>query len=58
MTAQEITEARQRAAVKFDAAAKIRTVLDEARAAYGAEAWDNEDLESETLALVTEEASS
>lgn len=42
--------------IVFDTAKKIRELLDEARKAYGAEAWDDDDKEAAVIELVTEEA--
>jgi hypothetical protein len=53
MTTKQIEAAKARAATKFDVATQIRELLDNARKAYGATAWDDEDLESEILELVT-----
>jgi hypothetical protein len=41
--------------VKYDIAAKIRELLDEARKAYGPTQWDEDDMENEILNLVTDE---
>lgn len=45
----------KRVAVKFEAAKTIREALDRAREAYGCEDWDESDLETEILELVTAE---
>jgi hypothetical protein len=55
MTIEQITAKQARETVKYEAAKKIRAVLDEAREAYGAEAWDENDVQTEVLELVTEE---
>jgi hypothetical protein len=52
MTNKQIEARKAQAQVKFDIALKIRAILDEARKAYGATAWDDEDMENEVLELV------
>lgn len=42
--------------IVFETAKKIRALLDEAKKAYGASEWDDNDKESAVLELVTEEA--
>lgn len=41
--------------IVYETAARIRLALDEARKAYGAEAWDDDDIQTKVLDLVTEE---
>lgn len=47
---------QKKIAIKFETARKIRELLDEARKAYGADAADEDDLESGIIELVTEDA--
>lgn len=44
-----------RVAIKFETARSVRELLDAAREKYGADDWDEADLESEVLELVTAE---
>lgn len=44
-----------REALVFDTARQIRELLDSARDKYGAEAWNENDVESTVLELVSEE---
>lgn len=53
MTCEEIHAAGAKALIKYAAAEQIRKLLDAARDEYGAADWDSEDLETETLGLVT-----
>ncbi len=46
-----------KATIKHDTALAIRKLLDEARKLYGAEAWDDGDVEAEVVELVTGDAS-
>lgn len=55
MTVDQINEAARKQAVKHEAAAKARRVLDEAREAYGATEWDDEGVESDILDMVATE---
>jgi hypothetical protein len=55
---KQIEEAKRAAAVPFDVALQLRKVLDDARTAYGAKRWDEDDLESQVLDLLTGEARS
>jgi hypothetical protein len=48
-------EKQARENVKFELAKQIRTILDEARKAYGGEDWDDECVEESVLELVSEE---
>jgi hypothetical protein len=41
--------------VKFELAKQIRTILDDARKAYGVDAWDEDDVETQICELVFEE---
>lgn len=55
MTISEIEEKRMQENVKHEAAKEIRRILDEAREAFGADAWDENDVQSAVLELVTED---
>lgn len=55
MTIKQIEAKQMQANLVFETAKKIRTLLDEARKAYGSEAWDDDDKQTEVLELVTEE---
>lgn len=55
MTVEQISERQRRSDVEHETAKKIRALLDEAREAYGADAWDENEIESRVLELVTEE---
>ncbi len=55
MTIGQIEARQAMANVVFDTAKKIRELLDEAREAYGAEAWDDDAKQDEVIELVTEE---
>ena len=50
-----IEKARDREVVKHEVASKIRVLLDEARETYGADEWDEQDVEAAVLELVTED---
>ncbi len=54
MTTTNISKAQEKANVKYDAAKKIRALLDEAKKAYGP-GWDDDDVEGGIIELVTEE---
>ena len=56
MTLKQIEARQAMENVKFETAKKIRALLDEARKAYGADAWDDGAIEGEVLDLVTGEA--
>ena len=55
MTLAQIEAKQMQANIVFDAAKAIRKLLDDARIAYGAEAWDDDSKQDEVLELVTEE---
>lgn len=55
MKMAKIIQAQDRATKKFELAKQIRELLDKARAEYGAREWDDEDMESQIVELVTEE---
>lgn len=55
MTIAQITKAQERSNTKFNVAKAVRQLLDEARKAYGPQAWDDEDLEAQIIELVTDE---
>ena len=55
MTRAKIEKEAQRAQIPYQLALQIRQLLDDARKAYGGEAWDGDDMESKVLELVTEE---
>lgn len=55
MTIKQIEAKQAMKNIKYEAAKKIRAILDEARKQYGATAWDDNDVESEVVQLVTEE---
>ena len=55
MTSKQIGAKQMKANLVFETAKKIREILDAARKEYGAEAWDENDEECATLALVTDE---
>jgi hypothetical protein len=55
MKIEKIQAEKVRAMTKYDIAAKIREILDEARKSYGPAKWEEDDVESEIIALVTEE---
>ena len=54
MTVAQIEAKQMQSNVIFDAAKKIRETLDAAREAYGAQEWDDDAKEDETLELVTQ----
>lgn len=54
MTTKEIAVKQTKANVKYEAAKKIRQLLDEAKKEYGAD-WDDDDIESQIIELVTGE---
>lgn len=58
MNIQAIEQRQTMANIKFEAAKKIRAILDEVRKAYGPKAWDDEYMEIEVLELVAEQESS
>ena len=55
MRVEAIEAMQERALAKFDVAKQIRELLDAARKECGEKEWDDDDMESEILALVTEE---
>jgi len=55
MTIKQIERAQMRANIPFELAKKIRTMLDDARKEYGASEWDDDDVESKIVELVTGE---
>ncbi len=55
MTTKQIEAKQMKANIVYDTAKAIRTLLDEAREAYGSEAWDDDCKQDEVLELVTEE---
>lgn len=55
MSPAQIEGRKAREVIVFDAARDIRQLLNGAREAYGAEAWDADDLETRVLELVTDE---
>ena len=55
VTVVQIEAKQAMANIVFDTAKAIRKLLDDARAAYGAEAWDDDCKQDEVLELVTEE---
>lgn len=57
MTIGQIEAKQAMANVIFDTAKAIRKLLDDAREAFGAEAWDDDCKQDEVLELVTEEVS-
>lgn len=58
MTTDQISKAgeidRTRSEIKHGAAIEIRQILDDSRKAYGADDWDDGDVETAVLELVTE----
>jgi hypothetical protein len=55
MNMKQLIARQESANVKFEVAKRIREVLDEARKAYGPQAWDDADIESEISELVFSE---
>jgi hypothetical protein len=59
VTSKQIESAQsaeaRRVELRFGTAKQIRDLLDGARKEYGAQDWDDNDLEAEVLNLVTEE---
>ena len=55
MTVKQIEAKQMQSNIVFDTAKAVRKLLDEARAAYGAEAWDDDAKQDEVIELVTEE---
>lgn len=53
MTSKQIENARMKYNVKFEIAKQIRELLDAARKEYGPTEWDDNDMETEVLELVT-----
>lgn len=53
MTVKQIEARQMRDNKKFELAKKIREMLDTARKEYGAQDWDDNDMETEVLELVT-----
>ncbi len=58
MTVAQIEAKQMQANIVFDTAKAIRRLLDDARAEYGAEAWDDDSKQDEVIELVTEEGES
>lgn len=56
MTTKQIEARHMQENIVYETAKKIRELLDEARKAYGASEWDDNDREASVLELVTEEA--
>jgi len=54
MTIKEITMKQARENIKFEAAKKIRQLLDDAKKEYGP-GWTDDDIESQIIELVTGE---
>ncbi len=54
MTLKQLEAAAAKQLLKYDTAKKIRSLLDTAKQAYGAEKWDEDNLAAEILELVTE----
>jgi len=55
MTLKQIEARQMKENVPFELAKKIRTILDEARKAYGPGEWDDDDVESKIVDLVVGE---
>lgn len=55
MTSTQIAKAQTRSQIPFTAALRIREVLDAARKEYGPTRYDDEDIESQIIELVTSE---
>jgi GTPase Era involved in 16S rRNA processing len=55
MTMSKIETAQQKQNVKFELAKQIRALLDEAKKTYGAQDWDDDELEQCVCELVFEE---
>lgn len=55
MNTSQIVNAKTRAEIPFNAALQIRTILEEVRKDYGAKRYDEDEVESQILALVTDE---
>lgn len=55
MTLEQIESKQMKQNRVFEAAKKIRAILDETRKEYGASEWEDDDKESEVIALVSEE---
>lgn len=55
MTKTQITKAQEKANVKFQLAIQIRELLDAAKKQYGSQDWEDDDMESEVLDLVSGE---
>ena len=53
LTITAIQQRRSRADLMHDTAAQIRELLDKARMQYGAEDYDDDEIESDILELVT-----
>lgn len=56
MTVAQIEAKQMQAKVVYETAKAIRKLLDDAREAFGAKAWDDDCKQDEVLELVTEEA--
>lgn len=54
MTKARITTLGMQARIPFEAAEKIREILDKAREEYGADEWDDEDVDTKVSELVFE----
>jgi hypothetical protein len=55
VTTKQIEASRVKANIKFELAKQIRDLLDAARKDFGAQDWDDNDMENEILELVTSE---
>jgi hypothetical protein len=55
MTINQIEKAQSKATLKFELAKHIRELLDEAKKTYGAQDWDDDELEACICELVFEE---
>jgi hypothetical protein len=54
MTVKQIETKMKQEQIVYETAMKIRTLLDEARKAYGSTEWDENDCENRAMELVTE----
>ena len=52
MSVMEIKAKQTKQTMKYELAAQIRTMLDEARKNYGPQDWDDDDLESEISDMI------
>lgn len=55
MTIDAITKKQARENTVYDTAKQIRGLLDQARESYGADAFDDDEIESQIIELVTAE---